>query len=222
MTSQLEDPEPQQIDLRKLSNSDRNVMGSSCLTLTTQQFDNDCSRSELARMIVMHDYPLSMVEHEGFRDFCLSLQSLFKHVCRKTISGDILRMYEEEKAKLFHKRCAAHILNLIVKSGLDVIDCGVEKIRDSVAFWMATPKRMEKFEETAKQLNLDYGKRDVLAIPISTVASESSFSTRGRIVSSHRNRHLPSTLEGNVVNGVGDMLVDEENDMTEGSDVVDG
>ncbi|KAK3194502.1 hypothetical protein Dsin_025812 [Dipteronia sinensis] len=80
--------------------------------------------------------------------------------------------------------------------------------------------------------------RVILAIPISTVASESSFSTSGRIVSSHRNRLLPSTLEaimctqnwlwagkrGNIVDGVGDMLVDEENenDMTEGSDVVDG
>ncbi|KAK2646721.1 hypothetical protein Ddye_021916 [Dipteronia dyeriana] len=83
-----------------MSNSDRNVMGSSCLTLTTQHFDNDCFKSELARMIVMHDYPLSMVEHEGFIDFCLSLQPLFKTVSRKTIRGDIVRMYEEEKAKV--------------------------------------------------------------------------------------------------------------------------
>ena len=37
--------------------------------------------------------------------------------------------------------------------------------------------------------------RDILAIPISTVASESSFSTSGRIVSTHRNRLQPSTLE---------------------------
>ncbi|KAK2637995.1 hypothetical protein Ddye_025790 [Dipteronia dyeriana] len=225
-----------------MSNSDRNVMGSSCLTLTTQHFDNDCYRSELARMIVMHDYPLSMVEHEGFRDFCLSLQPLIKLVSRKTIRSDIVRMYEEENAKvmklltnipgrvaitsnmwtatnqkkgymtvaahlineswhlqdwnidrklstltldnystnncmidllldklvpsslilygqLLHMRCVAHILNLIVKSGLEVINCGVEKIRDSVAFWTATPKRMEKFEEAARQLNLEYAKK---------------------------------------------------------------
>ena len=37
--------------------------------------------------------------------------------------------------------------------------------------------------------------RDILAIPISTIASESSFSTGGRIVSTQRNRLLPSTLE---------------------------
>ncbi|CAI9286718.1 unnamed protein product [Lactuca saligna] len=37
--------------------------------------------------------------------------------------------------------------------------------------------------------------KDILAIPISTVASESSFSTSGRIVSPHRSRLLPSTIE---------------------------
>ena len=64
--------------------------------------------------------------------------------------------------RLFHMRYAAPILNLIVKSGLDVIEIGIERIRDSVAFWTATPKRMEKFEEAAAQLNLGHEKRLVL------------------------------------------------------------
>ena len=37
--------------------------------------------------------------------------------------------------------------------------------------------------------------RDILAIPVSTVASESAFSTSGRLVSPHRNRLHPKTLE---------------------------
>ncbi|KAL6225590.1 hypothetical protein ACLB2K_004439 [Fragaria x ananassa] len=37
--------------------------------------------------------------------------------------------------------------------------------------------------------------RDILAIPVSTVASESAFSTGGRIVSPHRNRLHSNTLE---------------------------
>nr|KAJ0197649.1 hypothetical protein LSAT_V11C700378320 [Lactuca sativa] len=37
--------------------------------------------------------------------------------------------------------------------------------------------------------------KDILAIPISTFASESSFSTSGRIVGPHRTRLLPSTIE---------------------------
>jgi hypothetical protein len=38
-----------------------------------------------------------------------------------------------------HMCCAAQILNLIVKDGLDMIQLGIKKIRDSVAFWTATP-----------------------------------------------------------------------------------
>ena len=37
--------------------------------------------------------------------------------------------------------------------------------------------------------------RDILAIPITTVASESTFSTGSRVVSPHRNKLHPSTLE---------------------------
>ena len=37
--------------------------------------------------------------------------------------------------------------------------------------------------------------RDILAIPITTVAFESTFSTGGRVVSPHRNKLHPSTLE---------------------------
>ena len=37
--------------------------------------------------------------------------------------------------------------------------------------------------------------RDVLAIPVTTVASESVFSTSGRIISPHRSRLAPSMVE---------------------------
>lgn len=36
--------------------------------------------------------------------------------------------------ELFHMRCCAHILNLIVNDGLEIISGSVEKIRDSVAY----------------------------------------------------------------------------------------
>ena len=71
----------------------------SCLTLATQHFDSDICRIELSRMIVMHDYPLSMVEHVGFRDFTRSLQPLFKPISRFTIKRDIMSMYDEERAR---------------------------------------------------------------------------------------------------------------------------
>ena len=51
---------------------------------------------------------------------------------------------------LLHMRCGCHIFNLIVKDGLDVVQPAIKKIRESVAFWTATPKRVEKFEDMAK------------------------------------------------------------------------
>ncbi|RVW91526.1 putative AC transposase [Vitis vinifera] len=225
-------------------------------------FDQEISREKLARAIILHEYPLSIVDHLGFREFATSLQPLFKMVSRNTIKGDIMKIYEVEKdkmisyleklqsrvaittdmwtsnqkkgymainvhyideswllhhhivrfvyvppphtkevlsdvlmdflldwnmdrkvstvtmdncssndrminilveklslsdslllnGKIFHMRCAAHVLNLIVKEGLDVIEVEIEKIRESVAYWSATPSRMEKFEDAARQL----------------------------------------------------------------------
>ncbi|TXG51405.1 hypothetical protein EZV62_023929 [Acer yangbiense] len=59
-------------------------------------------------------------------------------------------------------RCCAHILNLIVRDGLDIIHEGIEKIRDSVVYWTATPKRVEKSEDVARQLNIAYSKKSSL------------------------------------------------------------
>jgi hypothetical protein len=60
-------------------------------------FDQDVARKELPLMICVHEYPLSMVNHVGFRQFCASMQPLFKLVSRNTIRKDILDMYEVQK-----------------------------------------------------------------------------------------------------------------------------
>ncbi|KAG6489546.1 hypothetical protein ZIOFF_050820 [Zingiber officinale] len=63
------------------------------------------------------------------------------------------------EGKLFHMRCCAHILNLVVRDGLELISDSIETIRYSVAFWTATPKRDEKFIETARQLKVPSTKK---------------------------------------------------------------
>jgi hypothetical protein len=48
-------------------------------------FDQETCREELGDMIVLHDYPLSIVDHAGFRRFVHALQPLFKLHTRNTI-----------------------------------------------------------------------------------------------------------------------------------------
>jgi hypothetical protein len=64
--------------------------------------------------------------------------------------------------RLLHMCCATHIINLIVKDGMTVMDKGIERVRDSVGFWSATPKRHEHFERTTTQMNIKYEKRIAL------------------------------------------------------------
>lgn len=68
--------------------------------LTTYNFDQSVARKELAYMIILHEYPLSIVEHEGFRRYSNALQPLFKVVSRNTIKNDIFKIYDEEKVKI--------------------------------------------------------------------------------------------------------------------------
>ena len=60
---------------------------------------------------------------------------------------------------LLHMCCSAHILNLIVKIGLDVIKYAIDNVRESVVFWTSSPKRIEKFEDICRQMKVSYAKR---------------------------------------------------------------
>ena len=66
-------------------------------SLGTYVFDQDNSRKDLISMAVLHEYPLSMVDHIGFRKFSNTLQPLFKMVSRNALKNDIFKIYESEK-----------------------------------------------------------------------------------------------------------------------------
>ncbi|KAK3042429.1 hypothetical protein RJ639_000153 [Escallonia herrerae] len=63
-------------------------------------FDHKRSRFNLARMIILHGYPLSMVEHVGFRTFVRNLQPLFELVSFAEVEADCKHIYLNEKQKI--------------------------------------------------------------------------------------------------------------------------
>ena len=63
-------------------------------------FDQDVARKELTLMIIVHEYPLSMVDHAGFHKFCAALQPTFKLVSRNTTRKDIVDMYQVQKQSM--------------------------------------------------------------------------------------------------------------------------
>ena len=69
------------------------------MSLNAYQFDQVKVRNNLAHMVIIHEYPLSMVDHIGFREFVSSLQPLFKIISRNTLKSDILKIYDNEREK---------------------------------------------------------------------------------------------------------------------------
>ena len=69
------------------------------MSLSTYQFDQVRVRNKLARMVILHEYPLSMVDHIGFKEFVTDLQPMFKLVTRNTLKSDIFKIYDNEREK---------------------------------------------------------------------------------------------------------------------------
>uniref|UniRef100_A0A803L1L1 Transposase n=1 Tax=Chenopodium quinoa TaxID=63459 RepID=A0A803L1L1_CHEQI len=197
------------------------------MTLAPYEFHQEDGRRDLAEMIILHEYPISMVEHIGFRKYSKTLQPGFKVSSRNTTRKDIMKRYELEKdnvATLLRKakgkialttdmwtadnqrkgymavficpaphtaevladalkesiqswnldlrlssitvdNCSTNdammeILkgvfpygSLLLRDGLSaVVSNGVQRIRDSVVFWTASDKRVQRFEQVAKQI----------------------------------------------------------------------
>ncbi|CAI9297092.1 unnamed protein product [Lactuca saligna] len=143
-------------------------------------FNADTSRKDLAEMIILHEYPLSIVEHHGFRKFVGGLQPLFKVPCRNTIKEDIKRIYDYERDKtmsLLAKNKSRIVVttdmwtsNHKKKRFMAITAHFVDQnwnlqsriMRESVAFWSASPKREQNFVTAAEQLGIPYSKKLIL------------------------------------------------------------
>ncbi|KAL5716563.1 hypothetical protein ACHQM5_018233 [Ranunculus cassubicifolius] len=65
------------------------------------RFDQDQSQDDLTRMIILHGYPLAMVEHIGFRRFVSNLQPLFQIMSSDSARANCMQIYEKEKQKVY-------------------------------------------------------------------------------------------------------------------------
>ncbi|KAJ9561458.1 hypothetical protein OSB04_006618 [Centaurea solstitialis] len=67
-------------------------------SLVNKAFDAQTSREDIANMIILHDYPILIVEHWGFRKYSNGLEASFKVPCRRTTKSDIMKVYATKKA----------------------------------------------------------------------------------------------------------------------------
>ncbi|KAK9037534.1 hypothetical protein V6N11_022442 [Hibiscus sabdariffa] len=67
----------------------------------TNSLDQRRSQFDLARMIILHNYPLAMVEHAGFKIFVRNLQPLFELVTCNKVEADCMEIYVKEKQKVY-------------------------------------------------------------------------------------------------------------------------
>ncbi|KAL0313152.1 UNVERIFIED_CONTAM: Zinc finger BED domain-containing protein RICESLEEPER 3 [Sesamum radiatum] len=92
---------PRKIDIRQsFLKADQKVSG--IQELGTQIFSQEETRRELASMVILHDYPLSIVDHIGFRRYSTSLQPRFNMISRNTLKNDILKIYKEQRMKYYN------------------------------------------------------------------------------------------------------------------------
>ncbi|KAK9674220.1 hypothetical protein RND81_12G219200 [Saponaria officinalis] len=80
------DPEPKRVEPISVGNT---------------RFDQDRSRMDLARMIILHGYPLAMVDHVGFKVFVRNLQPMFDIATNSTLELDCITIYAAEKLKVY-------------------------------------------------------------------------------------------------------------------------
>ncbi|XP_071738736.1 zinc finger BED domain-containing protein RICESLEEPER 2-like [Rutidosis leptorrhynchoides] len=135
--------------------------------LSYNNFDKEKSTRDLAEMVILHEYPLVMVEHQGFRKFVNGLQPFFKVPCRNTLKKEILKIFEYEKTKTMRfiyvpsPHTAEVLADVLYETLCDWnIDRKIStKESEIVSFWTASAKRIEKFEEASCHLDIQSSKK---------------------------------------------------------------
>lgn len=65
-------------------------------------FNQNVLRSLIARMVIMHEFPLRFMEYIGFREMMAHANPVVKPMSRNTLKSEILKLYQIEKVKTLH------------------------------------------------------------------------------------------------------------------------
>ncbi|KAJ1380629.1 Zinc finger, BED-type [Sesbania bispinosa] len=67
----------------------------------SSKFDQERSQLDLARMIILHGYPLNLIEQVGFKVFVKNLQPLFELQPNSGVEVSCIEIYRREKEKVY-------------------------------------------------------------------------------------------------------------------------
>ena len=128
----------------------------------------------MQKRIIAFLYDEGKGRHDGkFLADSMSTIMRFFNIYRKTLCialdnasnntkavGLLKRELNPPLKNIFHVRCSCHILNLIVKDGLECFEDSIQKVRNAVAFLFCNANRakLRDFKNSCVENNLDLGK----------------------------------------------------------------
>ncbi|CAN1788122.1 Zinc finger BED domain-containing protein DAYSLEEPER [Linum perenne] len=126
---------------KRIHDGSQKVLGPNLLIkgkieLVATAYNAEVCRKELATAVLMHEYPLSIVDHLHFKRFCYSLQSLFSVPSRNTLKRDVMRLHFDERAKI-HR----------------LIDSSKGRVAITTGMWTASNQRKGYMDVTAHYID---------------------------------------------------------------------
>ncbi|CAL5008076.1 unnamed protein product [Urochloa decumbens] len=99
--------------LEKMDPKEQNIPSSQTAPVISRKFDQEASYQELTRMVILHGYPISIVEHEEMISFAKSLNPAFNMASKIDIEEYSTILFEKEKDELQKKiALASHRVSL--------------------------------------------------------------------------------------------------------------
>ncbi|KAK8716421.1 hypothetical protein V6N13_043730 [Hibiscus sabdariffa] len=136
----------------------------------TNSLDQRRSQFDLARMIILHNYPLAMVEHAGFKIFVRNLQPLFELVTCNKVEADCMEIYVKEKQKvyeIFDKlpgkisvsadmwTASDDLVNCMAHDALEALCELTQKVRESIRYVKGSEATHATFSELADEVQVE-------------------------------------------------------------------